>query len=565
MSSFLEIGIKMSLFTILAALLVPMAAWAATIENKGKADSVTVYVNRAAVKRIVDVEYTAGAQTLVVEELPAGVEDNSIRVSAKGSAGLVIQNVDISSKELLSQGDPKVKAVISAIEAEQEKARLLDVKREARQAQVEFLKTLAHARAQGSGDDLTAKNPVSKPTPQELAGMLDMVFEKRMAAEKDMAGIEREKRKINEEINRLQRELAKLQGYGGASSKKAAVSFTADGPGKARFTLEYMLPGAWWSPVYVVRGDAEKKTVAVSYGAQIQQRTGEDWADVKIQLSTAQPSAGAKAPKVDPWWVGVREPVVVYAQQDVARAPMKKAKMAGAVMPASAPVEAMADKMETLDEAKQAVASVQSSGAVVNFDIPQRTSVPSGGDMKKVSVAELSFASELSYVSAPALMENVFIRASSLNSSAFPLLPGEANVFQGESFVGKSALEMVAVRQRLELELGVDPGFKVIRKLIKREAGTEGLLSSKSSVKFVYETEIHSFKKGRETVEVKDRLPFSRDARLVISGVTLDPKPEKKDEQNIVTWRMELRPGEKRKIRMEFMLTYPPELLPSGF
>ena len=553
-------------FAALAGAVMLSAPMAGAIQNSGKIDSVTVYVNRASVKRVVEVEHAAGRQTLELDSLPTAMEDGSIRVGARGQAGLVIQSVDVSTRQTLGLADPKVKALTDAIGAQDENIRLLDVRRDARQGQIEFLKNLATARAQAAGEDLTARNPVSKPTPQELGGILDMVFEKRMTAEKDLASIEAERKKIDEEMDRLQRELDAAQGGGAQSAKKIAITFDAEKPGKAAFSVEYMLLGAWWTPVSLVRGDVEKKKANLSYGAMVSQRTGEDWTGVKLALSTAQPSAGAKAPKVEPWWVGVDQPWPADAvRARGAPAPftmeMKQAKSPRA----AAPAEAAADLAEEPQEAKQAVASVQASGTVVNFDIPQRATVISGGDVKKVSVAEIPFNTELSFTAAPALVENVFIRASSLNTSGFPLLPGEANVFQGESFVGKGALDLVAVRQKLEVELGVDPGFKITRKLVKKETGSQGLISSKTTVKFVYETQIQSFKKNKETLEVRDRLPFSRDQRLTVEGIVLDPKPEKKDEQNIVTWKMEMRPGEKRTIRMEFTLTYPADFIPQGF
>jgi len=258
--------------------------------------------------------------------------------------------------------------------------------------------------------------------------------------------------------------------------------------------------------------------------------------------------------------VGVREQVM-YSKDSPAR--MKAETRA----PASAPAEM--DKMmkEEAEDvgANQAVAAVKASGHLVNFEISQRADIPSGADVKKVSVAQLVFDAEMSYVCSPALSENVFMRATALNSSEFPMLPGEASVFQADSFVGKSMMETVAPRQKLELDLGVDPSFKVERKLVTRQAGTEGLISTSKTHRMVYETEIRNFRKSRETVEVTDRLPLSRDRRLTVEGVTLNPKPDKKDERNIITWKLDLRPGKKEKIRMEFTMTYPAGLAPYGF
>ncbi|MDH5637763.1 MAG: mucoidy inhibitor MuiA family protein [Nitrospinota bacterium] len=557
---------RISLCSALFAWLL-LAPWAgaAEIRNNGKIDSVVVYSDRAAVSRLVATKFGGGQNTLIVENIPAGVDDNSIRVTAKGSAPLTIQNVDVAVKQLTGHADPKTQTLIDRINALREKGRPLDIRMDARKAQIEFLRILAQNRAKGAGEDLASNTPASKPTPQELAEILEMVFEKRMAAENDMLAIERERKTLNDQIDKLRRELGQIQGVGARRTKSITITFAADGAGKGKFTVEYMLSGAWWSPVYVVRGDPEKKTVAVSYGANIGQRTGEEWSNAKISLSTARPVTGAKAPKAQPWVVGVRDPMM-YAKDEMARSnqPRKKVK---ARLPASAPMEM--DKVASLEEvaveAKHAVAAVKASGQVVNFQIAQRADIPSGGDVKKVSIAQLSFQAQMSYVCSPAMSQNVFMRATALNSSQFPMLPGEASVFQEDSFVGKSMMETVAPRQKLVLDLGVDPSFKVVRKLLRRRAGTEGLISTSKTSRLIYETTIQNFRKTREIVEVTDRLPLSRDERLTLEDVALSPKPDKKDERNIVTWKLDMRPGRKEKVRMEFTLTHPAELRPYGF
>ncbi|MDH5509027.1 MAG: mucoidy inhibitor MuiA family protein [Nitrospinota bacterium] len=560
---------RISLYSVMFAwLLLPAWADAAEIRNNGKIDSVVVYSDRAAVSRLVAAEFGGGQNTLTMEDVPAGVDDNSIRVTATASASITIQNVDVAVKQLAGHADPKIQTLVEKIDALQEKGEPLNIRMEARKAQIEFLKTLAQNRAKGAGKDLASSAPVSKPTPQELAEMLELVFEKRLGAENDMLSIQRERKILNDQIDQLRRELAQTQGVGARRTKNITITFAASGAGKGKFRVEYMLSGAWWSPVYVVRGDSEKKTVAVSYGANIGQRTGEDWNHAKISLSTARPVTGAKAPQAQPWVVGVQEPRM-YAKDEMSRAGNQPArKMQVASPPASAPMEmdklASAEEEEVM-EGKQAVAAVKASGHVVNFEIAQRADIPSGGDVKKVSVAQLSFQAEMSYVCSPAMSQNVFMRSKALNNSEFPMLPGEVAVFQAESFVGKSMMETVAPRQMLELDLGVDPSFKVERKLVKREAGTEGLISTSKTSRLIYETEIQNFKKSRETVEVTDRLPLSRDERLTLEDVALSPKPDRRDERNIVTWKLDMRPGRKEKIRMEFTMTHSAELRPYGF
>ena len=70
-------------------------------------------------------------------------------------------------------------------------------------------------------------------------------------------------------------------------------------------TLGYLVFDANWSPRYDVRGDLESGGLTMEYGANISQRTGEDWKDVTLVLSTARPSMASNPPSMDPVFVDV--------------------------------------------------------------------------------------------------------------------------------------------------------------------------------------------------------------------------------------------------------------------
>ena len=68
----------------------------------------------------------------------------------------------------------------------------------------------------------------------------------------------------------------------------------------AELELTYQVHGAYWSPSYDVRvrANADKPSMKVYYFGKIHQSSGEDWNDVELTLSTAQPRLGGTLPKV---------------------------------------------------------------------------------------------------------------------------------------------------------------------------------------------------------------------------------------------------------------------------
>jgi len=78
--------------------------------------------------------------------------------------------------------------------------------------------------------------------------------------------------------------------------------------GDAELVIEYQVPGARWAPAYAVRFDEEYRHGAVAMRAVVAQRTGEDWDDVDLTLSTADPHMFAELPELKSLRVGRRQP-----------------------------------------------------------------------------------------------------------------------------------------------------------------------------------------------------------------------------------------------------------------
>ena len=73
------------------------------------------------------------------------------------------------------------------------------------------------------------------------------------------------------------------------------VDKTNDAAGKVR--LNYLVDAASWRPQYKLRAGKEAKDpVQLEYLAAVVQQTGEDWSNVNLVLSTAQPMLNAAPP-----------------------------------------------------------------------------------------------------------------------------------------------------------------------------------------------------------------------------------------------------------------------------
>ena len=62
--------------------------------------------------------------------------------------------------------------------------------------------------------------------------------------------------------------------------------------------LSYLVNNVSWSPKYNIRAFPTEKIMTVAYYGLINQTTGEDWTNVKLTLSTAEPFVGPSVPEL---------------------------------------------------------------------------------------------------------------------------------------------------------------------------------------------------------------------------------------------------------------------------
>ena len=58
-------------------------------------------------------------------------------------------------------------------------------------------------------------------------------------------------------------------------------------------------------------------------------------------------------------------------------------------------------------------------------------------------------------------------------------------------------------------------------------------------------------------VTVRDRLPIPVDEKIKLEVLKIVPEPTERDAENRLSWKLSVKPGEIRKIVVEYTLSYP--------
>lgn len=514
--------------------------------------AVVVYPDRARVTRQGQIILANGVHQIEISGLPVRMNPDSARASAHGTALARLLGLQMQRAFYTETPAEQVRLLEEQLEgAEDEMAAL-----EAQIVQVTTsrarLDTLAghthlYARALAAGETTVEAQLTFFNALRQSSAQLDA----------ENLSLQTRKRTLERRIQQIKQQLDQLRNARPRERYTAVVEVEVSQPGDLTVELSYVITGAGWAPLYDLRlSEGEGAAVLeVGYLAQVSQQSGEDWRDITLTLSTARPALAARLPELEPWYI---EPVHALPLDVVAapRAAVMKASLADVQMERG--VEGR--KPGPVEEAR---ATVSQSGAAVTYLAPGKVTIPPDGAQHKVVITRYPLSPNLDYVTAPGLVEAVYRRAKVINASPYTLLPGKANLFTGDDFIGSTQLELVAPQGEVELYFGVDDRIKVERELKRREVD-KTLIGGKRRLHYAYEIRLENLLGAVASLALHDQLPVARHEEIKVRLDSVEPKPSQQTELNLLKWELTLAPKEKRTLRFEFTVEYPQTLEVQG-
>jgi uncharacterized protein (TIGR02231 family) len=514
--------------------------------------AVAVYPDRARVTRSGTATLEPGTHRLEVAELPLALDPASVRTSARGTARARLLGVDVRREFYAETPAARVRELEAQVEALGDEISGLD-------AQAELLKREYAALGELAGQtEIYARGlTFGKMSPDAYTALLDGLRSRAEVLNVALLDTASRRRDLERRLQKLQRELDQLRGAKARERYTAVVEVEVTLAGDLAVELTYTVSEAGWQPLYDVRllEEGERRVLGVGYLAQVSQRTGEDWTDVVLTLSTARPALAGTLPELEPWYIGP-----VFAQERPAA--LRMMSMAAPAAPldmratlAAAQPEAALPMPEAV-EAAVAMATVEASGAAVTYQVPGTVVVPADGALHKVTVARFELTPVLDYVAAPKLVEAAYRRAKVTNDSPYTLLPGSANLFAGDEFIGTTTLELTAPQGEIEFYLGADDRVKVERELKRREVDKR-LIGDRRRLRYGYEVTLENLLPTGAAVTLHDQIPVSRHEDVKVKLESTEPQPTEQTELNLLDWELTLAPGEKRVVRFDFTVEHP--------
>lgn len=533
-------------FPLLALLLIAPPATAATaLETTAAITGVTVYRDRALTRRTATVRLMPGANLVAVKDLPALLQDDSVRIDGTGTAGVTITGIEVRRQFLDQTAEKRVRELEEEIRKLEREVGRLDSRTAGVVAQKNFVESLRNAWS----DRLSKELAVRRPTAAELTDVMGFVGNNVTRLDDQGRDIETEKQRLLAAIDTLKRRKNEATGSQRKESKVVEVAVDARREGTFTLELSAVVRQTGWEPAYDVRLADDGKSAELVYRAQVRQQTGEDWNNVSLTLSTARPAAGGAPPELHPWRLSFPRPLPVMASPSPRPATFMARK--------ALPMQEAADRNGTAEEAPAAfqTADVDTGATSVNFRVPKPVSIAADGSRHAAVISMINLPVTTDHVAVPKLAQGAWLAAELVNTTPYPLLPGEIRIFTGATFTGSAAMKKVAAGEKFVLPFGSDDQI-IVRREEQKQHREAGLFGDNRMI-YRYRIIVENLRRETRTVTVKDQLPLAENSEIKVSLEETGVKPDERKEDGTIAWKLTLAPGEKREFTFGIVVDYP--------
>jgi len=264
--------------------------------------TVTVYPDRAKVQRSAEIKLDAGEHSLLFVNLPLDAEETSFRASASGIPGITLQGlsyrIDIH-REPVHEDAADLERRIKRFQ--RDSLAVLNDRIGVLKKQQALLEAMTRARAESDA----SKAGIGEIDVARWERAYGFLGEKMTAVTDSIRLTGNAIDGVNESIKLLQARLSQRRSQTETRTMTVQVNLKLEKAGKTSVTLDYLIGNASWRPLYDARLNESGDTVALAMYAEIAQRTGEDWKDVQLELSTVRPSNETGPGELAPWQLSI--------------------------------------------------------------------------------------------------------------------------------------------------------------------------------------------------------------------------------------------------------------------
>jgi uncharacterized protein (TIGR02231 family) len=535
---------------------------AAVVEAESRISAVTVFPDRAEVTRVVEAALPAGESTVALVGLPASLFAETVRVRGAAEGRFQIGSVEtrqVFAEEAVKEEERRLNQEIEELG---DQRRALKDRVAALKVQLDFITAIGREAPKTANEELVR----GKLDPESWKQAWTSLGVGAAEAFEGIRVAEAARRTLDRKIAQKKRELGQIR-TGRKASVTAQVNVALSTPARLRLELSYQVPGASWRPLYDARLDSETVKVGLTQIGEVRQRTGEDWSEIQLTLSTARPAASARMPDLESWFIDFAQvmPLESYRSKGYSR---KEKVQEGLALLRDEAMEMEAASEPLVAQAPAPVAEVVVGEFASEYRIAGAANVPADNAPHKFVIDERSIGAALAVRVVPKIAPLAYLYAEIELPAGEPLLPGPVSVFRDGAFIGTGGLGLLRPGEKHKFSFGIDDKVRVTYRLVEGERSREGLINKDRRQERLFRTEVTNHHAMAIGITVLDQMPVPRDERIEVELLKESSKPTEKDveeRKGVLAWSYEYAPGEERAVVFGYAVTYPEGETVPGF
>ncbi|MFH0864724.1 MAG: mucoidy inhibitor MuiA family protein [Bacteroidota bacterium] len=526
---------KNVLFFIILLYAVNAGAQVTSKEVVSKVTDVTVYMTGASITHTADVTLAKGDYNLQFSGISPNINQKSVQVSAN-------ENVKITS----------VTYVIDylAVENESKEIQVLNDSLDLLAKKITTLKNQLSVYA--SEKELVLKNYDLKGTTTgvstvELQKAADFYRLRLTEINTLTEKLNDQKEIYNELYTKIQKQLTTLNSKKGEPVYKLSVTASVKAATTSSFTIKYLVTNAGWAAFYDIRATDVSKPIELDYKAKVYNNCSIGWSNVKLTLSTADPSQTAQRPTLTAW--GLNYSYDIYNEE-------KENNYNTTVTNTWNYMAADTSKVTTGTKSwNNQYTTIEVSELSVEFEITTLYTIPSDNKVYFVDIQTQEMPATYKYIAIPKLDNDAFLVANITGWESMNLIEGTANIFYAGTYVGQSYLSTKYASDTLEISLGRDKKVSVSR-VKKEDFSGKTFMGGNMKEKLTYEIKVRNNNTAAIEITVQDQVPISQQEDIKVdvletTDVTPDPLSGK------LVYNFKLDPSASKVITISFSVQYP--------
>lgn len=500
-------------------------------EYKGNIEQVTVYYNGATITENIKLNMNSDELFLSITHLPAALDPSRLTFSLPENCNILsISHYFNTYSDFANL--PEIKKMNDSITAIQQTQKLNEYKILALNTELELLKKNTYIGGTNTGVNIAELQKAG----DYYRLRQDDIYSKLVLLELNKQNYTKQINDIN--LRKEQKIASKL-----ILSGEVRLHLKASATGFTNLKLHYFCNNAAWKPIYDIKVKEIGLPFNLFHKGKIMNKTGKDWNNINLTLSTADPSVNIIRPELEVWELDYDKSSMNYKKKmEVSRHINVYQNSAGYL------------KRE-MDDKKQNLTEVKVNEVSNDFVIGEKATILNSNNTNTIDIKNYTLNAGYEYISIPSMDLIPFLVAKTTEWSSLPLSDGDANIYIGNNFIGTSKISLSEISDTMEISLGKNKKVTV-EKRKKVDLTKKSWLANQITETFTYEINVKNNNINEITIELWDQIPVSKQADITvniieISGAKLDEKTGK------LIWRNNMKPGEEKKFTISFSIKYP--------